>query len=88
MATYWTAHLEPRQQTHVAFARAYARDFNHGAPGHLDLVLVARLAELLDAANQTLQEIRRPSIRVGLGGFDVLGLLCAFWSILQRGSYA
>jgi hypothetical protein len=57
MATYWTAHLEPRQQTHVAFARAYARDFNHGAPGHLDLVLVARLAELLDAANQTLQEI-------------------------------
>lgn len=38
-----------RLRKHVAFARNYQAEFGHGAPGHLDWVLIAKLADLLDA---------------------------------------
>lgn len=44
----WTVALEPRERTHVEFCRDYVGKFNHGAPGHLDYQVIARLAMLLD----------------------------------------
>jgi hypothetical protein len=45
----WMAQLDERTNKHIAFARHYAANFAHGAPGHLDLLTIAKLAELLDA---------------------------------------
>lgn len=42
--------LDERQQKEVALARLYTSTFNHGTTGHAQLVLIARLAELLDTA--------------------------------------
>lgn len=50
MPAAWFANLDPRTQKHVEFARSYAADFNHGAPGHLDLLTIAQLADKLDEA--------------------------------------
>lgn len=44
----WLAGLDERTNKHIAFARDYAQRFAHGAPGHLDLMTIAKLAELLD----------------------------------------
>ena len=44
----WLFKLDERTRLHVAWARLYASDFNHGAPGHLDLLTIAALAKLLD----------------------------------------
>ena len=46
----WRAALDERQRKTIAFAEIYVRDFNHGTVGHNDLVLIAKLAELLDVA--------------------------------------
>jgi hypothetical protein len=45
----WMQPLDIRSRQHVLFARHYAREFAHGAPGHLDLMTIATLAQLLDA---------------------------------------
>lgn len=45
----WMAGLDERMQKHIVFARDYAARFAHGAPGHLDLITIAALANLLDA---------------------------------------
>lgn len=39
--------LDERTQRHVTFAVTYAKQFGHGAPGHLDLMTIATLAQLL-----------------------------------------
>ena len=52
----WTDQLDERQQKELALARTYARDFHHGTDGHSRLMLIARLAELLDAAQQATAE--------------------------------
>lgn len=44
----WRSSLDDRMRTHVAFAEHYAQHFAHGAPGHLDLLTIAKLASLLD----------------------------------------
>lgn len=44
----WMAQLDERTNKHIAFARQYAAQFAHGAPGHLDLMTIATLAKLLD----------------------------------------
>jgi hypothetical protein len=44
----WMAQLDGRTNKHIVYARVYARDFAHGAPGHLDLMTIAALAGLLD----------------------------------------
>jgi len=48
MPATWRQMLDERQRKAIAFAETYVRDFNHGTVGHNDLVLIARLAELLD----------------------------------------
>lgn len=48
----WRAKLDDRARKHVAFAQHYADHFSHGAPGHLDLLTIAALANLLDEAGE------------------------------------
>ncbi len=45
---HWSAILDDRMRRHVDFARAYAQSFAHGAPGHLDMMTIARLAQLIE----------------------------------------
>lgn len=49
MTTTWTDDLDPRQQKELDFARTYATQYAHGTDGHSRLMLIAKLAELLDA---------------------------------------
>lgn len=44
----WREQLDDRQRKHVAFCKMYADQFGHGAPGHLDFILIAQLASMLD----------------------------------------
>lgn len=44
----WSAQLDERTCKHIVYAREYAARFAHGAPGHLDLMTIAALAQLLD----------------------------------------
>lgn len=46
----WTDDLDSRTRVHIAYARSYAADYAHGAPGHLDLMTIATLAKKLDQA--------------------------------------
>lgn len=47
----WTAKLDPREQAQIAHARHYRQHFSHaGAPGHGQFLLLAKLADMLDAA--------------------------------------
>jgi hypothetical protein len=46
----WLTHFDDRQREQIAFSRLYARDFNHGADGHNSMLIIARMAELLDGA--------------------------------------
>jgi hypothetical protein len=45
---YWFNELDARQQSEVRFAREYADRYSHGTDGHNRLLLLARLADLLD----------------------------------------
>ena len=45
-----SALLDERQHKEIAFAEVYTRDFHHGTTGHNALLLIARLALLLDVA--------------------------------------
>jgi hypothetical protein len=42
--------FDERQQKEIAFAELYERDFHHGTTGHNQLLLIARLALLLDVS--------------------------------------
>jgi len=46
----WRTELDERQQKEVELARLYARDFAHGTDGHSRLMLIERLAGMLDEA--------------------------------------
>lgn len=48
MIPIWTDELDDRQQKELDFARTYAQSYHHGTDGHSRLMLIARLAELLD----------------------------------------
>ncbi len=49
--------LDERQRKEVQFAEVYAKDFNHGTVGHNTMLVVARLAALLD------ETLRTPQVR-------------------------
>lgn len=51
----WTDELNERQIKEVDFALVYDNSFNHGTAGHNRLLLIAKLAELLDAAYAKLE---------------------------------
>ena len=44
----WMKTLDERQKQEVAFARLYALEFKHGTDGHNRLLLIAKLADMLD----------------------------------------
>lgn len=43
----WAGHLDERQLSQVRFSIIYARDFHHGADGHNNMMIIAKLVELL-----------------------------------------
>lgn len=48
----WQALFDERQKQHILFCAGYARNFAHGAPGHLDMIVIALLLDCLVAAEQ------------------------------------
>jgi hypothetical protein len=60
--TTWRAQLDERQRKQIAFAEVYVAEFNHGTVGHNDLVLIAKLAELLDVAAGLKEPPQLPAI--------------------------
>jgi hypothetical protein len=42
--------IDDRQRKEIAFSELYATEYNHGTTGHNQLLLIARLAELIDVA--------------------------------------
>lgn len=57
----WRDQLDERMRKQVAFAELYTKDFGHGAVGHNDYILIARLALLLDVA-AGVKELPRPPV--------------------------
>lgn len=48
----WLSAFDERQQKEIEFASLYMRDFSHGTNGHNDLLIIAKMASLLDAYNR------------------------------------
>ena len=46
----WLKELDERQRKEIEFARMYADGFAHGTDGHHRLLLIAKLALMLDEA--------------------------------------
>lgn len=44
----WRNELDERQNHHIDFSVMYANQFHHGADGHNSMMLIAKLAGLLD----------------------------------------
>jgi len=47
---HWVDGYEERMRKHIQFALDYAAHYEHGAPGHLDLMTIAALARHLSYA--------------------------------------
>lgn len=63
---HWLDLLDERQRKAVAFAEHYATTFSHGATGHNDLLLIHRLAGLLEYATTHAGELPSPTPREDL----------------------
>jgi hypothetical protein len=48
MAKVWYDNFDERQNKQIMFSRVYAADFAHGADGHNNMLIVAKMADLLD----------------------------------------
>jgi hypothetical protein len=44
----WLEEFDPREQKSIDNARLYATQYSHGDPGHLHLLIIAKLAAILD----------------------------------------
>lgn len=44
----WRLLFTDRDQKHIAFCENYKEHFAHGAPGHIDYMLVAGMAKFID----------------------------------------
>lgn len=54
----WIDQLTERERKEVQFALLYAGQFNHGTDGHSRLVLIDKLARLLDEAEKKVNDER------------------------------
>jgi hypothetical protein len=45
----WHKAFDTRQLREIKFAKIYKRDFSHGTDGHNAKMIIAQMAELLDA---------------------------------------
>lgn len=52
----WTDQFDERQNKEIDFSRIYLRDFNHGTDGHNAKIIIAKMALLLDIADQKISE--------------------------------
>jgi hypothetical protein len=46
----WADRFDERMLKQIAFCKEYEARFNHGAPGHLDMLVISRLADCLVSA--------------------------------------
>lgn len=44
----WLSLLTERERKQVEFAQLYTKEFNHGTIGHNDLVLIAKLVDIIN----------------------------------------
>jgi hypothetical protein len=44
----WQKSFDDRQRREIELARLYAKDFHHGTTGHNALMIIAKMADLLD----------------------------------------
>ena len=51
--SWWFSNFDERQQAQIRFALLYAREFHHGANGHNDMMIIAKMADLLSAIPPT-----------------------------------
>jgi len=51
--------LDERQRKEVSFARDYALNFKHGTAGHTRLLLIAKLADMIDIMESNIENILR-----------------------------
>jgi hypothetical protein len=52
----WRDELDERELKEVELALLYAKEFHHGTAGHNRLMLIAKLAAMLDEVQETYQE--------------------------------
>lgn len=52
----WQKLLDQRQKDEVALARFYAQGTKHGTDGHNRLMLIAKMADMLDDAENKARE--------------------------------
>lgn len=57
---YFLEQLDDRQRKELAFAEIYVAQFGHGTDGHNRLLLIAKLAALLDATETELDSEKKP----------------------------
>jgi hypothetical protein len=55
----WPARFDDRMQKQIDFSREYAQKFGHGAPGHLDMIVIARLAMCLEDAIGMIESVQK-----------------------------
>lgn len=55
----WRDGLDPRMRKHVAFCQDYAANHNHGAPGHLDYLTIATLAEMIELTDGRITDLEK-----------------------------
>jgi hypothetical protein len=48
LSSQWFIKLDERQRHEVRFAQLYADTFSHGTDGHNRLLLIAKMADMLD----------------------------------------
>lgn len=53
METTWKVQLTDRERKEVEFCQQYAQNFNHGTDGHSRMLVVARLAQIIDGLIDT-----------------------------------
>ncbi len=59
MKNHWMNQLDERQQKELLFARLYQKEFAHGTDGHHRLLLIAKLAEMLDTCHFGAQDSQK-----------------------------
>jgi hypothetical protein len=57
--TIWIKQFEERQKQEIKLARLYAKEFNHGTTGHNALMIIAKMAEILDQHEQAYTNTKR-----------------------------
>ena len=44
----WLNEFDTRQQIQIEFSALYAQDYHHGADGHNSMIIIAKMASILD----------------------------------------